>query len=282
MKKSVYKAAMSRVKTSENFKEDTYQKLMAEMEKTTQPTNHIHSKERLTMEKAKKRTVTGWTVGIAACAVLSFSIYTATQQSPSTTNTVNPPITESKPPMSGKAQVNIDGVISEVSADGKSFKVGDLWVTVTQKTEMGIPGPNAAEPSDELLQKEFKVGNIVSGYTTGDVSTGNVNATRIYNNMAPAKEEATKPISGKVQVNIDGVISEVSADGKSFKVGDLWVTVTQKTEMGIHDPNAGEPSDELLQKEFKVGNIVSGYTTGDVSTGKVNATRIYNNMAPAK
>jgi len=283
MKKSVYKSAMSQVKTSENFQEETYQKLMKEMEKTNQNTNGINQKERLKMEKAKKRTVTGWTVGIAACAVLSFSIYTSTQHSPSTTNTVNPPITESKPPMSGKGQVNIEGQITEVSADGKSFKVGDLWVTVTQKTELGIQGPNAAKPSDDLLQKEFKVGNFVSGYTTGDVSTGKVNATRIYNNMAPAKEEGTaKPTSGKGVVNIEGQITEVSADGKSFKVGDLWVTVTQKTELGIQGPNAAKPSDDLLQKEFKVGNFVSGYTTGDVSTGKVNATRIYNNMAPAK
>jgi len=286
MKKSVYKSAMSQLKTSENFQEETYQKLLKEMENTTQNnknTRVTNQKEQLKMEKAKKRTVTGWTVGIAACAVLSVSIFAATQQSPTPANTVNPPSVESKrPPVLGKGAVNIEGQITEVSADGKSFKVGDLWVTVTQKTEMGISGPNAAEPSEDLLQKEFKVGNFVSGYTTGDVSTGKVNATRIYNNMAPAKEEVTKPISGKGLVNIDGVISEVSADGKSFKVGDLWVTVTEKTEMGISGPNAAKPSEDLLQKEFKVGNIVSGYTTGDVSTGKVNATRIYNNMAPAK
>lgn len=53
MKKSVYKSAMSRVKTSENFKEATYQKLMSEMEKTAQP-NSSNQKESFKMEKAKK------------------------------------------------------------------------------------------------------------------------------------------------------------------------------------------------------------------------------------
>ena len=42
----------------------------------------------------------------------------------------------------------------------------------------------------------------------------------------------------------------------------------------------GNEFTSLLQKEFKVGNIVSGFTTDDLSTGKVNATNIYNNMAP--
>jgi hypothetical protein len=87
----------------------------------------------------------------------------------------------------GKVAVNIEGVISEVNADGKSFKVGDLWVTVTPETEMGITGPTAAKPSEELMQKEFKVGHFVSGFTTEDIGTGKVNATRIYNNMAPSK-----------------------------------------------------------------------------------------------
>ncbi|KQO18418.1 hypothetical protein [Paenibacillus sp. Leaf72] len=190
MKKSVYKSAMSRVKTSENFQEATYQKLMSEMEKTAQP-NLINQKESFKMEKAKKRTLTGWTVGIAACAVLSVGIFAMNQDTPNTTNVPNTTpesaAVATKPPTSGKAVVNIEGVITEVSEDGASFKVGDLWVTVTPETELGISGPTAAEPSEDLLQKEFKVGNIVSGFTTEDVSTGKVNATRIYNNMAPQK-----------------------------------------------------------------------------------------------
>ncbi|MBW7475701.1 hypothetical protein K0T92_13185 [Paenibacillus oenotherae] len=184
MKKSVYKSAMSHVKTSENFQEATYQKLRSEMEKTTQ-TNRINQKEPLKMERAKKRTLTGWTVGIAACAVLSVSIFAMNQNAPNPIP--GPSAVVTKPPIMGKVAVNIEGEITEVSADGKSFKVGDLWVTITSDTELGIEGPTAAEPSEELLQKEFKVGNIVSGFTTEDVSTGKVNATRIYNNMVPQK-----------------------------------------------------------------------------------------------
>ncbi|WP_054025700.1 hypothetical protein [Bacillus sp. FJAT-28004] len=184
MKKSVYKSGMSHVKTSEDFKEATYQKMMLEMEKTTQK-NRINQKEQLKMEKAKKRTLTGWTVGIAACAVLSVSIFTMSQNTPIATP--QPSAVVTNPPTMGKVAVNINGVISEVSEDGKSFKVGDLWVTVTDKTELGSKEPTASEPSEELLQKEFKVGNTVSGYTSQDVSTGKVTADVIYNNMAPQK-----------------------------------------------------------------------------------------------
>ncbi|WP_219834618.1 hypothetical protein [Paenibacillus sp. R14(2021)] len=184
MKKSVYKSAMSRVKTSEDFQEATYQKLMSEMDKLAEA-NPNNQKGRITMERAKKRTVTGWTVGIVAVAVLSVSIFSMNHQAPNPVQQPSAAVT--KPPIMGKVAVNIDGVISEVSADGNSFKVGDLWVTVTPDTELGIGGETAAKPSEELLQKEFKVGNIVSGYTTEDVSTGKVNATRIYNNMAPQK-----------------------------------------------------------------------------------------------
>ncbi|CAI6059754.1 DUF5666 domain-containing protein [Cohnella sp. JJ-181] len=287
MKRSVYKSAMSHLKTSENFNEATYQKLMREIEKQESDgtNNPIQSKELVKMEKAKKKTVTSWTVGVAACAVLAVGIFAINQNGPAKDSVASPSATvqpsaiaSEKPPILGKVQVNIDGVISEVSADGKSFKVGDLWVEVTDQTKLGSNEPTATAPSEELLQKEFKVGNIVSGFTSQDVASGRVTADVIYNNMAPAKEEA--PIKGKAAVNIEGVISEVSADGKSFKVGDLWVNITPDTAMGIDGPTAAEPSEELLQKEFKVGNIVSGFTSEDVSTGKVNATRIYNNMLP--
>lgn len=280
MKKSVYKSAMFHVKTSEDFKEATYQKLMQEMEKEAQE-NGNRQKERLQMEKAKKRKLTGWAVGIAACAVLAVGIFTMNQNTP--TVTPQPSDVVTKPPIMGKVAVNIEGVISEVNADGKSFKVGDLWVEVTDHTKLGSNEPTASQPNNELLQKEFKVGNIVSGYTSQDTGTGKVTADVIYNNMTAQKDNKTSPPTrGKAAVNIEGEITEVSPDGKSFKVGDLWVTVTPETGMGIEGPTAAKPSEELLQKEFKVGNIVSGYTTEDTSTGKVNATRIYNNMAPSK
>jgi len=175
MKKSVYKSAMSHLKTSEDFQEATYTKLMKH-------------KERMNMELAKKRKATGWMAGIAACAVLAVGLIALNQNSPASTPSSQPATTKTeKPPIMGKVAVNIDGIITEMSSDGKSFKVGDLWVTVTPETKMGIDGPTAAEPSEELLQKEFKVGNIVSGFTTDDIGTGKVNATNIYNNMAPVQ-----------------------------------------------------------------------------------------------
>ncbi|REE78700.1 hypothetical protein A8990_12597 [Paenibacillus taihuensis] len=289
MKKSVYKSAMSKVKTSEDFEAKTYQKLLVEMAKNA-GTYKNKSRERFHMEKAKKRKVMiGWT-GVAACAVLAVSIFALNgNDSTSPTNTaanVTPPpaATSTKPPIQGKVAVNIDGTISEVSADGKSFKVGDLWVTVTDETKWGSNEPTATTPSEDLLSKEFKVGNLVSGFTSQDVSAGKVNATVIYNNMAPQKDNgATAPTKGgKMAANINGEITEVSADGKSFKVGDLWVTVSDDTQLGIGGPNAAAPSEDLLQKEYKVGNFVSGFTTDDLSTGKVHAARIYNNMAPQK
>lgn len=269
MKKSVYKSAMSHLKTSEDFQEATYTKLM-------------NQKERMNMELTKKRKAMGWTAGIAACAVLAAGILALNPSSPATTPSSQPSAgATAKPPIMGKVAVNIDGIISEVSADGKSFKVGDLWVDITDQTKLGSSEPTAAKPSEELLRKNFQVGDIVSGYTSQDVSAGRVAADAIYNLIAPEKDGEAKPaIKGKAAVNIDGVISEVSEDGKSFKVGDLWVTVTPETKLGIDGPTAAEPSEELLQKEFKVGNIVSGFTTDDVGTGKVNATNIYNNIAP--
>ncbi|MGK9253049.1 hypothetical protein [Paenibacillus humicus] len=182
MKKSVYKSAMSGVKTSGNFNEATYEKLMREMDRTAKAKENIQKGE-LHMEKAKKRKAAGWAVGIAACAALSVGILTMNQPAPTTAP--EPTQVATKPPVMGKVAVNIDGVISEVSADGKSFKIGDLWVTVTDQTKLGIDGPTAAKPSEELLQKEFKVGNAVSGYTSQDVGAGKVTADVIYNNIAP-------------------------------------------------------------------------------------------------
>ncbi|MBD2860653.1 hypothetical protein [Paenibacillus oceani] len=78
MKKSAYKSAMFHVKTSEDFKEATYRKLMLEMEKETPKQKHEnHQKERLLqMEKTTKRKFTGWAIGIAAFAVLAVGIFT--------------------------------------------------------------------------------------------------------------------------------------------------------------------------------------------------------------
>lgn len=192
MKKFLYKSAMSRVKTSEHFQQETEQKLLLAMERN-RSVNTESTKGRIQMETVKKTRVR-WTIGLTACAVLIAGMFIVninnSQQNEPPVGGERPPVAATQPPAKGKGAVNIDGVITEVSADGKSFKVGDLWVTVTDQTGMGIQGPNAAPPSEQLLQKEFRVGNVVSGFTSQDVSSGRVTADVIYNNMAtPASAE---------------------------------------------------------------------------------------------
>ena len=93
-------------------------------------------------------------------------------------------VVENQPaPTTAKQMVNIDGIIDEVSADGTSFRIGELWVTVTDATEYGISGPTAPPLSEQLVSEDFKVGNAVSGFTSEDVASGQVTAERIYNNF---------------------------------------------------------------------------------------------------
>lgn len=192
MKNFRYKSAMNSLKTSEDFQERTLERLNLESHK------QIDTKKRngeIAMKTAnpavKKNKVFLWATSIAACAALTLSIYAVNQNgsgsAPDPAVTNNPSgIADVKgpiPPGSAKQQVNIDGVIEEVSADGQSFRIGELWVTVTEETTYGITGPTAPDPSEQLVSKEFKVGNTVSGFTSGDVSSGKVTADAIYNNF---------------------------------------------------------------------------------------------------
>ncbi len=127
-----------------------------------------------TATKGKKITV--WAISLAACAAITFGIYASNQNS-------TPEQVTSPPTIGAKQQVNIDGVIEEVGADGKSFRIGDLWVSVNENTTYGISGPTAPDPSEQLVSKEFKVGNTVSGFTSEDVASGKVTANAIYNNF---------------------------------------------------------------------------------------------------
>jgi hypothetical protein len=156
------------------------------------------NKGEMKMQKTyrNRKSMIGWTAGVAACAVLAVGLYATSQVGVSDPNQAFQPPGQTAPPtdvagkvgeISAKQAVNIEGTISEVSKDGKSFKVGDLWVTVTGKTQYGVTGPTAPDPSEQLVDKEFKVGNFVSGYTSGDVSSGKVNAERIYSNFGAKK-----------------------------------------------------------------------------------------------
>lgn len=192
MKKSDYKSAMSKLNTSEDFEQRMLERLRLEKQKK------INSDKRwgvVNMKTAKpavrKNKAAIWATSIAACAVLTLSIYTVNQNGSSNapdpvTNNPNGGIVENNGPgpgTSAKQRVNIDGVIDEVSADGQSFRIGKLWVKVTANTTYGITGPTAPDPSEQLVSKEFKVGNTVSGFTSEDVTSGEVTAEVIYNNF---------------------------------------------------------------------------------------------------
>ncbi|WP_427107656.1 hypothetical protein [Lysinibacillus xylanilyticus] len=174
MRKPSYKSAIDKVKINDRFKEETYKKLI----------QATPIKEENKMINSMKLSLKNLGLIVTVCTVLTGS-YAMTQHSK--TDTQSTSVDTNRPQITAKAAVNIEGTITEVSTNGKSFKVGDLWVTVTNKTQLGINGPTAAKPSEELLQKEFKVGNFISGFTSQDVSTGKVTAEVIYNNIAPVE-----------------------------------------------------------------------------------------------
>ena len=163
--KKTYRSAMEHIQPDAGFEEKTLSLL--------QQRQNGKKKEGFYMKTKKLGLVVG---GIAACVMLLLGGY-ALFASKAT------PPQETVPPISGKAIVNIDGIIEEVSEDGLSFRVGDLWVRVDENTMYGIPGPNALPPEEQLVSTTFLVGNAVSGYTEDDLASGSVYALRIYNNF---------------------------------------------------------------------------------------------------
>lgn len=83
----------------------------------------------------------------------------------------------------GKKAVNIEGVITEVSKDGKKLKVDKQWIIINEKTIMGITGPTAASKEEQLFEDEFEVGNSIAGFTLDDTSKKEVIAYAIYTNV---------------------------------------------------------------------------------------------------
>ena len=81
-----------------------------------------------------------------------------------------------------------------------------------------------------------------------------------------------------VPVNINGFIDEVSADGKSFRIDDLWVTVDENTTYGIPDSDTASADERQVSDRFRIGHIITGYTEDDLESGRVYALRIYSNL----
>ena len=164
--KKAYRSAMEHIRPNADFEEKTFSLL--------QQKQHQQRKEGFSMKAKKLGLIYS---GIAACLLLLLGGYALFGSK------ANTPPQESTPPITAKAMVNIDGIIEEVSEDGLSFRVGDLWVQVDENTMYGIPGPNAPPADEQLVSKTFLVGNAVSGYTEDDPSSGSVYALRIYNNF---------------------------------------------------------------------------------------------------
>ncbi|OBZ17173.1 hypothetical protein [Bacillus sp. FJAT-26390] len=188
MKKSSYKSAMSKLKTSEDFQERTLERLSLDRHKLIDNDKRDGKMPMRTANPAaNKNKAVIWAASIAACAVLALSMYAVNQNGNGNGTAIDPNgVNGNNGPGSGtsaKQRVNIEGVIDEVSADGQSFRIGELWVTVTEKTTYGITGPTAPDPSEQLVSKEFKVGHTVSGFTSGDITSGKVTADVIYNNF---------------------------------------------------------------------------------------------------
>lgn len=191
MKHSDYRKAFSRLRTSDDFQKRTLKRLEREQQFMN---SHTKGENDMTTTNRKKQNKTfAWATGVAACAVLAVGVFAFNQNSdgtppiPAPTNSVvegqTPASSAPQAPPAAKGAVNIDGIIEEVSADGQSFRIGDLWVTVTDATEYGITGPNAPALSEQLVSEDFKVGNAVSGFTSGDIASGKVTAEKIYNNF---------------------------------------------------------------------------------------------------
>lgn len=176
MSKDKYIKTIDKIKASESFKKDTLLILEKEM-----------NNNKGTVYKMKKKT--NKAIGlVAACLVMVLGVIAFM---PNASNDVDKPndiadntvIEEPQGTPMGKAVVNIEGKIIEVSDDGKSFKLDNgLWVKITDETELGITGPTAAPKEEQFFEETFRVGNSIAGFTLDEISNDRVTAYAIYTN----------------------------------------------------------------------------------------------------
>lgn len=164
--KNRYQETMSSVKASEAFKAETLRKLE-------------NQKKRGMMDmKQTKKMIMGMVAGLAIMAGV-FGVMPAGEPAQSIDLTTR--IMGDANGVSACAAVNVEGTITEVSKDGLSFKLDNgMWVKVTDETEIGISGPTAAAPEDQLFEPTFRVGNAIAGFTLEEGES--VEAYAIYTN----------------------------------------------------------------------------------------------------
>ncbi|MBO2945260.1 hypothetical protein JJQ72_14875 [Paenibacillus sp. F411] len=84
-------------------------------------------------------------------------------------------------------------------------------------------------------------------------------------------------IVADVIVNIEGIITDVSDDGMSFRIDhEKWVTVTNDTEIGTIATSEDNKAKMLFEPTFRVGNLVTGFTE-DEHADEIIAYAIYTN-----
>ncbi len=80
-----------------------------------------------------------------------------------------------------------------------------------------------------------------------------------------------------VAVNIEGIITEVSKDGLSFKLDNgKWVYITDETLIGQTCTSVEQKESLLIEPTFRVGNSIAGFTE-DENAEKIEAYAIYTN-----
>lgn len=193
MKKEKYMSELNKIKASDEFKNNTYNLMIKELERRENDTNHIKKENRAKGESnmRKNNRVMAAVLTVAACAMIAIGVgkMGAQPTQPTVPNDRQNVATEDRPAPMGKVAVNIEGVITEVSEDGKEFKLDNgQWVVVNSDTELGINSPTAAPKDEQLFEDKFEVGNSIAGFTLDDTSKDKVTAYSIYTNWNWDKE----------------------------------------------------------------------------------------------
>ncbi len=165
-----------------------------------------------------------------------------------------------------KIAINIEGVVTEIHGNRITLDNGQT-VIISEKTlfETENVGNFVA------VDKNIQVGNYIQGFTFGDEKADVVIADVISSNGVLEMSMRS------VMVNIEGIIVEVSEDGKRFKLNTgKWVVVTENTELGITSPNAAPKEKQYFEPTFRIGNSIAGFTL-DESTDTLIAYAIYTN-----
>ncbi len=172
---------------------------------------------------------------------------------------------DAPPPIMADIAINIEGAVAEVDGNKITLDSGKvILITADTVFETQDVGDSVA------INDKIEVGNFIQGFTSGDAEANEVTADVINTNEAPQ-------IMGSAVVNIEGVITEVSEDGKSFLLDTgKWVKVTEDTEMGITGPTAAPADEQLFEDTFRVGNSIAGFTE-DENADELVAYAIYTN-----